>query len=172
MTVLGAVGFHCFYSIPRGLRGPGPCAYFCRAAKVGKNAPEPMVLDSLDGGHLAVPYPLLRGFTDCGGDEEFRCHVNFRSFFCRSGTCRSPADALSKGYCLQGALVLTEHSSAPSLPDPRAECREATSTFGRTVRRSKHRHRPDARTTDRESEGRSVIKHPRNEGGFSRNVVP
>ena len=111
MTVLGAVGFHCFYSIPRGLRGPGPCAYFCRAAKVGKNAPEPTVLDSLDGGHLTVPYPLLRRFTDCGGGEELRCHVNFRSFFCRSGTCRSPADALSKGYCLQGALVLTEHSS-------------------------------------------------------------
>ena len=27
-----------FYSIPRGLRAPGPRAYFCRAAKVGKNA--------------------------------------------------------------------------------------------------------------------------------------
>ena len=100
-----------FSSIPRGLRSPGPCGYFCRAAKVTKNAPEPMVLDSFYGGHLAVPYPLLRGFTDCGGDEEFRCHMNDRSSFCRFGTCRTPPAGLSKGYCLQGALGLTVYSS-------------------------------------------------------------
>ena len=31
-------GGSCFVSIPRDLRGPGLRAYFCRAAKVGKNA--------------------------------------------------------------------------------------------------------------------------------------
>ncbi len=65
MTVLGAVGFHCFYLIPRGLRGPGPCAYFCRAAKVGKNAPEPMVLDSFLGAACSAA-SLGEGFTDIG----------------------------------------------------------------------------------------------------------
>ena len=53
---------------------------------------------------------------------------------------------------------------APKTPDPRAECREATSTIGRAVRRSKHRHRPIARTIDRKSKGRSVTKLPRNQG--------
>ncbi len=39
-----------FLESARGLRGPGLRAYFCRAAKVGKNALEPTVQDSLDGG--------------------------------------------------------------------------------------------------------------------------
>ena len=34
----------------RGLLAPGLLAYFCHAAKVGKNALEPTVQDSLDGG--------------------------------------------------------------------------------------------------------------------------
>ena len=42
-----------FSSIARDLRGPGLRAYFWHAPKVGKNAPEPMVLDSLNyGGYL------------------------------------------------------------------------------------------------------------------------
>ena len=49
MTVLGAVGFHCFYSIARGLSAPGPLTYFSRPRKVGKSGPEPMVLDSFLG---------------------------------------------------------------------------------------------------------------------------
>ena len=44
----------CFYSRPRGLRAPGPCAYFCRAAKVGKNALRKL--------------RFLRTFLNYGGD--------------------------------------------------------------------------------------------------------
>ncbi len=43
---------NCFVMNPRGLRAPGPCAYFWPAPKVGKNAPEPMVLDSFLGAAL------------------------------------------------------------------------------------------------------------------------
>ena len=38
-----------FLYVPRGFPSPGPWGYFCRAAKVTKNAPEPMVLDSFLG---------------------------------------------------------------------------------------------------------------------------
>ncbi len=48
----------------RGLRAPGPCAYFCRAAKVGKNALEPTVQDSLDGQARTRLCPI-RGPKDC-----------------------------------------------------------------------------------------------------------
>ena len=48
----------------RDLRGPGLRAYFCRAAKVGKNALEPTVQDSLDGQARARLCPI-RGLKDC-----------------------------------------------------------------------------------------------------------
>ena len=100
----------------------------------------------------------------CGGGSGEAKPPNLQYFFSRSGACRSPPAGLSKGYCLQGALVLTGPACkfAPSPPDPRAECREATSTFDRTVRRSTDRHRPRARTIDRKSIGRSVNNIPRN----------
>ena len=55
-----------FFSLPRGLRAPGPCGYFCPAAKVTKNAPEPMVLDSFLGAALGRP-PRRGSKGLCGG---------------------------------------------------------------------------------------------------------
>ena len=156
---------------PRGLRAPGPCGYFCRAAKVTKNAPEPMVLDSFLGAALWAS-------TSAGEERAVRRLLgwakppNWQYSFSRSGTCRSPAAALSKGYCLQGAHVLTGPACkfAPS-PDLRAECREATSTIDRTVCRSREWHWPIALEIDRKSEGRSVNNNPRNQGRFLGNAV-
>ena len=51
---------------------------------------------------------------------------------------------------------------------PRAAPRAATSTTVRTVRRSKHRHRPTALETDRKSKGRSVTKTKHKVSAFSR----
>ena len=50
----------------RGLRAPGPCAYFCRAAQVGKNALEPTVQDSLRraGACAPLPYTGVKGLCD------------------------------------------------------------------------------------------------------------
>jgi hypothetical protein len=62
----------------RGLRAPGPCAYFCRAAKVGKNALEPTVQDSLDGQARARLCPI-RELKDCavliGAGEASECPI-------------------------------------------------------------------------------------------------
>ena len=114
--------------------------------------------------------------------------------------CSTPSAALAlvglrlppfqRGTAVQGARGLTEHSSDSHLlhqiivpsaarqPGSPAGCRDgrcreaAMTSLVRTVRRSKHRHRPKASTIDRKSKGRSVTKLPRNEGGFSRNYVP
>ena len=48
----------------RDLRGPGLRAYFCHAAKVGKNALEPTVQDSLNGQARARLCPI-RGIKGC-----------------------------------------------------------------------------------------------------------
>ena len=191
MTVLGAVGFHCFYSIARGLSAPGPLTYFSRPRKVGKSGPEPMVLDSFLGaacsaanlgggvkGRAAV-FLVRRSLRICSPSSAALVLVEVRLPPFQRGTARGAAFGRLRVGAAVGGLTPARGTRpngtffrfAPSLPDPRAECREATSTFGRTVRRSKHRHRPNARTIDRESEGRSVIKHPRNEGRFSGNVV-
>ncbi len=81
--------------------------------------------------------------------------------------------AFQRDTAVQGALVLTGPACkfAPSPPDPRAECREATSTINRTVCRSRDRHRPTARTIDWKSTGRSVTNSPRNSGRSLGNVV-
>ena len=97
-----------FYSIARGLRGPGPCGYFCRAAKVTKNAPEPLVLDSFLGAALGRP-PRRGSKGPCGGGLGEAKPPNWRGFFCRSGTCSTSPAGLLKGYCLQGAHGLTVH---------------------------------------------------------------
>ncbi len=172
----------------RGLRAPGPCGYFCRAAKVTKNAPEPMVLDSFLGAALGRP-PRRGSEGLCGGISGQAKPPNWWSFFSRSGTCRSPPAGLSKGYCLQGALVLTVHfsdshplhqtfvPSAARQPGSPAGCRDgrcreaAMTSLGRTMRRSTDRHRPRAQTIDHKSEGRSENNYPRNEGRSLGNAV-
>ena len=56
--------------LARDLRGPGLRAFFCRATKEGKNAPEPTVLDSLDGAARACRFPIRGNFLRLGANEE------------------------------------------------------------------------------------------------------
>ena len=91
-------------------RFTGPCAYFWPAPKVGKNAPEPMVLDSFLG--AALGRPPRRGLKGCAAGFLVR-----RSL--RIGGPSSAALALvelrlpafQRSTAVQGAHGLTVHSS-------------------------------------------------------------
>ena len=179
-----------FSSIARGLSAPGPLTYFCRAAKVGKNAPEPMVLDSFLGAALGRP-PRRGSKGPCGGLPGQAKPPNFsppsaalvlvelRLPPFQRGTARGAAFGRLRVGAAVGGLTPARGTQsngtfckfAPLTPDHRAECREATSTSDSTVRRSKQWHRPRAWTIERKSEGRSVTNIPRNSGRFLGNVV-
>ena len=179
-----------FFSKARGLSAPGPLTYFCHAAKVGKNAPKPMVLDSFLGAALERP-PRRGSKGPCGGvpgkakppnfspSSAALALVELRLPAFQRGTARGAAFGRLRVGAAVGGLTPargtrpngTSRKFAPSPPDFRAECREATSTIDRTVRRSTNRHRPTARTIDRKSIGRSANNNPRNSGRFLGNAV-
>ena len=119
----------CFFSIARGLRAPrGPPAValvlkapprgasrdpggtFCVNKKYPKSHLNLRFKNPFLGAALGRP-PRRGSKGLCGGVLGKAKPPKFQYFFCRSGTCRTPPAGLSKGYCLQGAHGLTEHSS-------------------------------------------------------------
>ena len=97
-----------FYSLPRGLRAPGPCGYFCPAAKVTKNAPEPMVLDFFLG--AALERPPRRGLKDCAARFLVRRSLRISSTPSAAlALVELRLPAFQRGTAVQGAHGLTAH---------------------------------------------------------------
>ena len=170
MRPSGADG-ECFSTHPGGCAPPDPAGTFCVNKKYPKSHLNLRFKNPFLG--FACPANPRRGPKGCAAGFLDRRSLRIDSSSSAALVLvelRLPA--FQRGTAVQGAHGLTVHSS-DSHPYARPSCRvpRGNQQYVRTVRRSKHRHRPIARTIGRKSEGRSVTNHPRNSGRFLGNVV-
>ena len=163
-AALRAAGGVVSFRYPGAYAAPDPAGTFCVNKKYPKSHLNLRFKNPFLG--FACPANPRRGLKGCAAGLLERRSLRISSPSSAALVLvelRLPA--FQRGTAVQGAHGLTIHSS-DSHPYARPSCRvpRGNQQYVRTVRRSKHRHRPIAPAIDQKSEGRSVTKLPRNQG--------